>query len=133
MLLLIAFLGCGKKPELPTVTPEVPKTPEVPETPEIVETPETLETPKLLTVEAISITKELAIELDSSSVEVRNISAYCGDYRQEQAVADGKVVFKEVPEGACQLKFDPTGGLLSDIQAGSSLKCVVTSESVNCE
>ena len=120
MLLLVAFLGCGKKPELP-------KSIEKPSAVEMPATPEAKEAPKTLSVEAMSLVGTFTVTMEDASNPVTTIYASCGDYRQEQSISDKKVVFTEVPEeSTCKLKFAPSGAGFAGAKAGTDLTCIIT-------
>lgn len=138
MLLLIAFWGCGKKPELPAIAPETPKISEISEKSEkseISEISEISERPKTLQVEAISMVGTISVAIAEDSKEVTTVYVSCGDYRQEKEVLENKVVFTAVPEeGQCTLKFAPLEIGFTAVKAGADLICTITDGlEINCE
>ena len=75
-------------------------------------------------------TGSLTVSIGSSSDKVLSINATCGSYRKKKSVSGNSVVFTNIPDGICTLKFNPGGGNRRNVAVGSSLQCSVTNGNV---
>jgi serine/threonine protein kinase len=75
-------------------------------------------------------TGSVTVSIASSSDKVLSINATCGSFRKKKSLSGGTVVFSNIPDGSCTLKFNPGGGVRRNVSVGSSIQCSVTNGNI---